>query len=56
MLFEKNIPYEIITHILKISNIKCYTCHKQFRIKDNKFFLHNTFKQYFCSKECYNFI
>ena len=50
------IPFDIINYILNFNKVKCYICHKKYKINDSNFYYNKFFKSYFCSEECYNFI
>ena len=46
------LPNDIIIYILKLTNIKCHSCHKT--LDYNFYTILN--KKYYCSITCYNFI
>lgn len=53
--FIINMPDEIIDIIFSYANVHCKTCHRYIQLmhKENWIIVKNN---WFCSKECYNFI
>ena len=53
------LPIEIIDYIVFLSAIKCHVCQKHYNIHDYRFYITNsnsTYKWYYCSNQCYDFI
>ena len=52
MLYQNNLPKEILDLIFQFSGINCKVCQCKF----NSNFLFRENKNYYCSELCYNFI